>query len=350
MRVFCHASDSVVAEAKGMLITVVGQIRLSAEARMAASATALASLHAVVQPVLDAIQSVSSAWCEKQAVDIPMVAPVPRVLGKRTLVHQLPDGRETHEVVEDVMFDQPFERTLQTWLQYDENALRDVLSSNARWCQKHTADEADSLANFRIVDVSDSQGFKRHAAWKELWRAGAPHQMFVAFYGDGATISNPIAVFRNNSRVDLFYWALLCLDASHRLSMGNIQLASICKNEDLKRYGSALVLSAAAPEGSSELSTSFGAAMDRMSRGHAFSIPNPTARGLTAGADREAFARLFAQVWCIMMLADSPAAAELFCFKQSFGPATKCPCRLCLACQVDPNPRFYSLLPYGLDL
>jgi len=83
------------------------------------------------------------------------------------------------------------------------------------------------------------------------------------FYGDGVTIANPIGVFRNNSKVDLFYWSLVNLLPDHRTTLMNIQLACLCKNEDLKRYGPALVLSAeAAEEGG--ISTSFGASMERL--------------------------------------------------------------------------------------
>ena len=31
----------------------------------------------------------------------------------------------------------------------------------------------------------------------------------IILYGDGVTIANPIGVFRNNSKVDIFYWGLI---------------------------------------------------------------------------------------------------------------------------------------------
>ena len=351
MRVFNHASGPVVEQAKVLAKNVATQIRQSFETRVAALPLArpIQVLDSVVQTLLDAIKSVESKNNESAALDIPLVRPVPRVLGKRTLLHKMPDGRERSEIVDDVMFDQPFERTLQQFLEYNPDALRDVLNSNAAWREKAEADEKADLQEFRIVDVTDAQGFKRHQAYQNVGRDGAPVQLFLILYGDGAKIANPIGVFRNNSNVDLFYWALINLDVSHRMSLSCIQLAAVCKNEDLKRYGPELVLSAAAPEGSAEVSTSFGAAMHRMSLPSQIAIPNPTAKDVIAYA----FINLWVQVWCCLVLADCPAAAEIFCFKKAVGPSTILPCRLCLACQVDPdNPlamplrRCNSFLPW----
>ena len=66
--------------------------------------------------------------------------------------------------------------------------------------------------------------------------------MGLILYGDTATIANPIGVFRNNSKVDFFYWGLINISPDHRTSISNMQLACMCMNADLKRYGPRAVL------------------------------------------------------------------------------------------------------------
>ena len=336
MRVFNHASGQVIDQAKHMLDALCKQINDGFEMRVARLREPASTLSSVMQPILEAIESVRSSHNETGALNLPLVAPVPRVLGKRTIKHKMPEGRIREEVVEDIMFDMPVERTLRTWFEGNPNARADVLDSMARWRKKADADAAAPLSEFVIGDASDAQGFKRHIAWKV---AGESVVLMAVGYGDGATISNPIGVFRNNARVDFFYWALLNLAADHRTALCNIQLGSVCMNADLKRYGSALVLSGAAPEGSDKPSTSFGASVDRMSRGYSMQIPNPSAGKTVTNADgttqfSEPYVRLFVTMWCCMLLADCPAAAELLCFKKAVGPTTICPCRLCLALQI----------------
>ena len=349
-RAFNHASGPVIDDSKQMLIGVCDQIKQSFNMHVANMNEPPTDLNSLLDPVRDAIASVRSEFKEAAALDIPLVEPQPRVLGSRIVSHLMPDGRDRTEVVEDVMYDMPVERTLQTWLDGNPAVLADVLGSPLRWRNRAAADAEAPLSEFVLSDASDGQAFKRHIAFlpEHGGKDGALPLMAV-LYGDGVKIANPIGVFRNNSQVDFFYWALLNVDANQRTVLCNIQLACVCMNSHLKRYGPALVLSGAAPAGSGKVSTSFGAAVDRMSRGHTVQIPNPAPREVQQNADGTstfppAFVRLFVTMWVCLLLADCPAAAEMLCFKRSVGPSTVCCCRLCLARQVDPtDPRAMPL-------
>ena len=182
-------------------------------------------------------------------------------------------------------------------------------------------------------------------------------QLAIILYGDGGKIANPIGVFRNNSNVDFFYWGLINISPDHRTSLANMQLACLCMNEDLKRYGPLAVLCGTgecsphpqAPhprphpppdeitgeEPSFKTSTSFGCAMQRLNIGFDISVP---ARAALAGASASlllsAFARLKVKGWVALLFGDSIALAEFLALKKSMGPMTHRPCRRCTAQQV----------------
>ena len=357
MRCRLHASNTVVLQAKALVKTVIDQIRTAFEANMAALPNPADCLESVLTPILTAVQSVNSAHSEAAARDLPIVAPVPRVLGKRGVEHTLADGRKVVQVEEDIMYDGPFKRTLQNFLEHSPDALQDVLQSNGRWQERWERD-----GPVIIEDAVDGQGFRRHAGLGAPFQDGDPVRLAFGFYGDGAGIANPVGVFRNNSRCDFFYWFLFNLKPDHRLALINIQLAGLCKNEDLKRYGAALVTSGEHIDPTME-STSFGAGMHAMHKGTTIQIPNPTT--LTAAmaalvasglATYTPYVTLHVVGWCLVVVADCPAAAELLCFKMAVGPSTVSPCRLCNAQQVDPeNPsatpmrRPGSFLPWRND-
>jgi len=345
MRVFHHAPEPVVDQAKAMLGELIAQVSESIKRRFT-HMPEVEKLADVVRPVQEALASVRTMHTEIAARDLPMVAPVERLLGRRAVTHGLPDGRVKEIIEEDVMYDLPLEQQLQNLMCYNSDVLSDVLSSCKRW-----QDDGYEEGVFYLSDVTHGLGFKAHAGLGAPWVDGSPARLGYMLYGDGATISKPIGPFKNNSRVDLFYAALINLEPEHRTTLYNVMLVGLCKNEDLKRYGASLVLCGAAAD-PSKPSTSYGASMERHRAGFTLQVPNPE-RALGSPP----FVDMPVQGWTPILLADNPAAAELLGhFKMAVGPSTICPCRLCMAMQVDPNnPRATplrcanSFLPWRMD-
>ena len=116
MRVKHHASDTVVSEAKAMARDLATQVKVAFEAKVNSQPGGVSTLEACIQPVLDALDSVSTAKSEVAARKLPVVQPVLRLLGKREVTHTLFDGRTHKETMCDYCVDAPFEQGLENWL------------------------------------------------------------------------------------------------------------------------------------------------------------------------------------------------------------------------------------------
>jgi len=264
-----------------------------------------------VQPVLAAIKSVRDARSERQAVDIPFVKPVERLLGSQTVEMELGDGRTVQVVEDDYAIDMPVERTMQTLLKHDPEFCADVLSFNSRLQARRKSVLEDVVGagpgkSAVIADLLDAQGLAMHPCLGQDLKDGGAVWCCFQFYGDGVTIANPIGVFRNNSRLDLFFWALVNLTPDKRLSLRYLQLATMCANKDLKHYGSALVISGGTPDG--QPSTSFGASMMRLNETPVYlEVPNPM-KHLQA---TQPYVSVPFQGWCPLLAGALPSIARV---------------------------------------
>ena len=113
----------------------------------------------------------------------------------------------------------------------------------------------------------------------------------------------------------MFYWFVINVQSDHRLSLHNIQLATIAFEKDIKTYGAELVISQGDEDGGFKQSTSFGASMHRMNRGAIIKVPNPLRQSAEPDDDTPPFARLLVQGWCPLLIADTPASSAMLSMK-----------------------------------
>lgn len=316
--------DTVRSEIKQMMNTI--QARSQKAITAAAEEGKVASLHDVVEPVQAALASVSSSHRESVVREkfIPSVKPVKRTLGTRTETETLGDGRTVRRTHTDVCYDLPFEQVLEQVMQNNKDVYKDVLSSSDRWMQQPSSDGQHILR-----DLCDGLAFQRHSRLnREALRASdAGLTLALGFYGDGVTIACPIGPRRANSKIELFYWFSINIQPDHRLSLHNIQLATIAMTDDVKRYGCQLVISGGDADGSFNHSTSFGASMHRLNEGVMLTVPNP----MRSEGHSAPLASIYTRGWCPLLIADSPAASTMLALKASVAAFSFC--RGCDACK-----------------
>jgi len=323
------ASNPMIAMIKAELSALVTSIKDRAQKAVtdAAQGNQLSSLADVIWPVQAALASVSTSHKETVVREhlIPSVDPVRRVLGTRSMKERLSDGREVTTHHTDVCYDMPFERVLEQVLQNNKPVYDDVMSSSERWTQVPSKDNGGVLR-----DLSDGLAFQRHPKLnaKSLRATDAGLTLALGFYGDGVTIACPIGPRHSNSMVELYYWFMINIGPDHRLSLHNIQLATIAMTEDVKRYGAQLVISGGDADGSFRRSTSFGASMHRLDAGITLNIPNP----LRAVGHLEPMAAVYTRGWCPLVIADDPAAKSMLGLKGSVAAFSFC--KSCDACKT----------------
>ena len=122
---------------------------------------------------------------------------------------------------------------------------------------------------------------------------------FILYYDD-LEVVNPLGAFHGRHKLGMFYWALLNLDASSRMSFKNLHLMTVALVSDMDYYGIEQVLSGLPGD------TSFGSAMTALDQGLQIKLP----KGSTETA-------VFMRGWCVCLSADFPAAALCVGFKQS---------------------------------
>jgi hypothetical protein len=275
-----HASNSMVDVVKSSfrsLLTVI-HARVARAVHNAATVGNFQSIQDCISPIQAALASVMTTHRESMVRDVlvPAVKPVARMLGKRMETETLAGGRVVTTSHVDVCYDMPFEEVFEALMEGNKDVYRDVISSYQRWQHQHQqcAGDGDSVV---LRDLNQGLAFQLHPMLNAEAMRGTDAALVLAlgFYGDGVTIACPIGPRHSNSMVELYYWFMINVQPDHRLSLHNIQLATIALTEDVKRYGTQLVISGGDPDGSFQHSTSFGAVMHRLNAGLRLTIPNP---------------------------------------------------------------------------
>lgn len=323
-----HASNSMVDIVKSSfrsLLTVI-HARVARAVHNAAAVGNFQSIQDCISPIQAALASVMTTHRESMVRDVlvPAVKPVARTLGKRTFTDTLAGGRVVTTSHVDVCYDMPFEEVLEALLEGNKDVYHDVISSYQRWQHQHQqcAGDGDSVV---LRDLNQGLAFQLHPMLNAEAMQGTDAALVLAlgFYGDGVTIACPIGPRHSNSMVELYYWFMINVQPDHRLSLHNIQLATIALTEDVKRYGTQLVISGGDPDGSFQHSTSFGAVMHRLNAGIRLTIPNP----LRSEGHASPLAEVLTKGWCPLIIADNPASAAMLGMKASV--AATCFCRAC---------------------
>jgi len=323
-----HASNSMVDVVKSSfrsLLTVI-HARVARAVHNAATVGNFQSIQDCISPIQAALASVMTTHRESMVRDVlvPAVKPVARMLGKRMETETLAGGRVVTTSHVDVCYDMPFEEVFEALMEGNKDVYRDVISSYQRWQHQHQqcAGDGDSVV---LRDLNQGLAFQLHPMLNAEAMRGTDAALVLAlgFYGDGVTIACPIGPRHSNSMVELYYWFMINVQPDHRLSLHNIQLATIALTEDVKRYGTQLVISGGDPDGSFQHSTSFGAVMHRLNAGLRLTIPNP----LRSEGHASPLAEVLTKGWCPLIIADNPASAAMLGMKASV--AATCFCRAC---------------------
>lgn len=111
--------------------------------------------------------------------------------------------------------------------------------------------------------------------------------------------------------------------------MSNIHLATICFEDHLSLFGSAIIISGGDENGSHEKSTSFAAQMMQLDAGYEISIP---ASSVLDDVDDSpsSFVPLAVRGWVLLITGDNPALATMIGYLKKASSAWA-PCRNCCA-------------------
>ena len=129
---------------------------------------------------------------------------------------------------------------------------------------------------------------------------------FILYYDD-LEVVNPLGAFHGRHKLGLFYWALLNLDASSRMSFKNLHLMTVAMVSDIDYYGINQVVSGLSGD------TSFGSAMTALDQGLHIRLPHGSSSST-----------VLVRGWCVCLSADFPAAALCAGFKQSASADSFC--------------------------
>ena len=261
-----------------------------------------------------------------QKLRIPMVYYVKRWLGNR---HEHSRDAEGWIVgpgwwKHDYCYDVPIEQTLRRMFIEDPRAYTQVKAMHKRMEERAKASGTGQQAYVHdkdsvIFDIPDGSMYRNHPVLGDAARraadSGGPMKLALMLYYDDVEPANVIGAFRVKHKLGLFYYALIDLDPSIRMSLQYIQLVTVAYAKDVTRYGTK-VLSGDPESGEPpESGSSFGACMRRLSNGVNLDVP---ADG--GGYEQQRF-QCFLHMGCF----DFPARGALSCTKMAASAVSACP-------------------------
>lgn len=269
------------------------------------------NLKSIVHTTLDLFNGIRTGHQEEQLLrtKLPLLKLEPRVLGPpRTLYVKDAEGNVFRsKQVTDVAYDIPIDASLCRLLQEDAKAW-DMVQKTMREWSKTPPPRGESQV---ICDIVDGSVFYNHsvlgdAARKARIEAGDTQTIHLALilYYDDLTVPNGLGNAALKHNYAMFYYALVNLDPSVRMSLKYIQLATVCYSSDLKRYGASTILGGGADDPWD--SPSPGASMRRLDPGVPMDV-------LLDGKYEERNVRAFA-IW---LAADFPARGKLTPYAES---------------------------------
>ena len=205
------------------------------------------------------------------------------------------------------MYDVPVDASLARLLQHCPRAWAMVQATIKSW----SAAPPPRGSSREICDITDGSVFFNHPelgdeARRQRIKDGGDGKirLGIILYYDDLTTTNALGVASLTHSMGMFYYALVNLDPSVRMSLKYIQLAAICFSSDIKRYGAEAVVGGGASDPYD--SPSIGASMRRLNDGVLMDL-------LFNGAYR----MCTVCAWVIWFCADYPARGKMTPFAES---------------------------------
>ena len=223
-----------------------------------------------------------------------------------------PDGERTGDHVYDV----PLSKELQAWVRQTPGLMAEMSDADRRWSEV----AASKAAPTSLTDLTDGAVFRNHPELGAV-RAADDESLRLAFtlYYDDVEVTNPLGAFTGTHKLALFYWVVLNVDASKRMALHNIHLATVALEHDLAYYGPKQVVSGAPLEAPAEArtGTAFGEQMRALDKGISLRLPSADP---TDPFEHDVELR----GWLVCLAADYPAAALLTGMKKSVAAHAYC--------------------------
>lgn len=278
------------------------------------------NLDKAILPILDVHRGIASAHSEstarKERLGNALLEPV-----KRSLVD--PSGERSCDFVYDVPLDAELERCMLA----DPNLYSCIKNASDSWASRRNHHPGDHEV-LSLGDITDGSVFRDHPRLGDKAPATSKTQIAVILYYDEVEPVNALGAFVGKHKLGMYYWALVNLPPSQRMSLHHIHLATVCLDSDMAYYGSKQIVSG--PPNESYLGSSFGAAMRRLHDGCLLST-------LINGR----LSSVLFEGWVVCLSADYPAAAALGGFAKS--TSAQCFCRECDVSRnhSEQNSRFW---------
>ena len=144
---------------------------------------------------------------------------------------------------------------------------------------------------------------------------GTVRLAFILYYDD-LEVVNPLGAFHGTHKLGMFYWALVNVERSERMSFHNLHLMTVALVSDIDYYGIEQVISGLPGD------ESFGSAMTALDSGVDVRLANGSTERMRG--------------WCICLSADYPAAALCCGFKKSVSAGS-----FCRECYVNKHDEDY---------
>ena len=301
-RVINHTPRETVQDLKHSLREASLQMKRLVEEKIAPHLPPGVSAHELIAEVFKAADTIMprDAELEDLRTSRAYVKPVQRPLG-------VVRGGGANEVVEEFFaYDAPLEETLEKMFSTDSESWEDVRTFPER-ISRHLRSQDAFADNIVITDITHGSEFGQFMLRLQIKGSDIP--LVFMFYYDGLEVVNGLGQARTTHELACFYWALVNVRQQHRMHPARVRLASVCYKRALAsdKVGFDAVLN----KGYS----SWGESMARLATGITLATPDGP--------------RCFRGGMAIVV-ADTPAAAELAGTKKAVGPTTKSICRGCL--------------------
>ena len=251
------------------------------------------------------------------------VKPVKRELVDRPDAQGVAQGSRRGDFVYDV----PMKEELEAMLAKDPSLHAQLKQASEAWATERPepGDSRTVYADFCDGDVLQSHpGLGRASDRSD----GTVRLAFILYYDD-LEVVNPLGAFHGTHKLGMFYWALVNIAPSERMSFHNLHLMTVALVSDIDYYGIEQVISGLPGD------NSFGSAMTALDGGMDVQL---------AGGSTERM-----RGWCICLSADYPAAALCCGFKKSVSAVVYC--RECYVSKHDESyPAPTSFLEDNGDL
>ena len=272
------------------------------------------SIEALIEDVFNAHTAVTGRSVDTAyRAGLDIATPVRRPLIDRPDAYGNPRGPRCGEHVYDV----PVRNTLEALVAGNPSLLAEFRSAAHQWSQCGAASGA--AATVVYSDITDGSMVRDHP---ELGvnadTSDGSTRIGLILYYDDVEVVNAIGSFAGVHKLGLFYWAFVNHDASKRMALHNIHLATVALESDISYYGIEQIVSG--PPGEPSTGSSIGASLRELDTGVHIKIDGK----------ENTLPATYVRGWLILVAADYPAAALM---TGSMKGATAI--RFCRECEID---------------